>query len=385
MPRYNSVFLQLPTYPQQILERKKAEVLQKGITLYDFGVGDPREAVPDFIPKALKEAVSGHFGYPSIVGDPLFRQTVADYVKRRFGVELDPERQILPCSGSKEAVFHAPLLVIDPKAPDRTVLFPDPGYPAYCRGALFAGGEAIPVPLTGDFVFRPWELSEEILKKTRLLWLNTPHNPSGAVTSLSDLKRIAALCRKYDILCISDECYADVYTDDPPHSMLECGFENILVFHSLSKRSGMTGYRSAFIAGDPEIIEQYRRLRTNFGVAPQSFVNAAAVAAWSDDSHASARREIFREKKRLFIDFFTEQGWEFTGADASLYLWLKTPEGQSPVEMSEELLSVGVVVSPGCYYALTDAGDQHIRLAMVPDLESCKEAIAQWAALLEKK
>ena len=198
MPRLNPIFDQLTTYPQQALNERKAQVKLAGKKIYDFGIGDPIEPAPEFIRQALRDAVKPHCGYPKVAGSVEVRKSICDYIQRRFALTMDLEKHVLPLSGAKEGVFHMPLLVIDPNAEDRTVVFPDPGYPAYHRGALFAGGISHPVALGGDYIFRPWELDEEILKKTRLLWLNSPHNPSGVVMSLDDLQRVADLCRKYE-------------------------------------------------------------------------------------------------------------------------------------------------------------------------------------------
>ncbi len=290
MPRFNPILEQLRTYPAVAIDQRKAELLAEGRTVFDFGKGDPEELPPEAARAALIQAVAPRMPYPQVLGSNAVRRAIADYMVRRFGVVLDPDTQIVPTSGSKEAVFHMPLLVIDRDAPDRGVVFPDPGYPAYQRGALFAGGEAIATRLSGDHILRPWTLPSDVLDRTRMIWLNSPHNPSGAVMSLDELKRAADFCRARDILLVSDETYADVYHSTPPHSLLECGTDGVLVLHSLSKRSGMTGYRSGFVAGDPAIMKRLRTLRTNPGVVPSDFVNSAAVAAWSDDQHAEERR-----------------------------------------------------------------------------------------------
>ena len=371
MPRFNPILDQLATYPQQALNQQKAKVRAAGITMYDFGVGDPNEPVPEFILKALKDAVVPHSSYPSVLGPQKLRDAVVDYVCRRFGVELDASQHILPVSGTKEAVFHLPQLIIDPDADDRTVIFPDPGYPVCYRGALFAGGNPVAIPLDGDYIFRPWELPPELLRSCRLLWINSPHNPSGAVMSLEDLQRTADVCREYDIILVSDECYADLYTTDPPHSILECGLENVLALHSLSKRSGMTGYRAGFVAGDPKLIARFKTYRANPGLVPQDFVNAAATAAWGDDAHTAERRAIFAEKKQVLQTCFENLGFEMLGQDASIYLWIRLPEGWSADAVASGLLERGVVVSPGRFFALTEAGQGYIRLAMVPSVDDC--------------
>ena len=380
MPRYNPILSQLGVYHQQKSEERKAAILAKGKRLLDFSVGDPIDPVPEFIRQGLKDAIPANCRYPKVRGKLEVRQSVVDYVSRRFDVQLDSERHVLPVSGSKEVVFHLPQILIDPKASDRKVIFPDPGYPVCERGALFAGGEPIAIPLSGDFVFRPWELDPGLLRQTRLLWINSPHNPSGAVMSLDDLHRTAEVCRKYDILLASDECYADVYSPnvEPPHSILECGLENVLALFSLSKRSGMTGYRSGFVAGDPEVIAQFTKYRSNPGVVPQSFVNEAASLAWADDAHVAERRMRFARKKDLFVDFFDRIGWETIGRDASLYLWIKVPEGITAQEWVLRLIDEGLVVSSGDMFSCSNAGDGYLRIAMVPSLNDCKEAIRLW-------
>jgi succinyldiaminopimelate transaminase len=381
MPRLNPIFDHLKTYPQQALNERKNQLKTAGKKIYDFGIGDPIEPAPEFIRQALRDAVQHRCGYPKVAGSPSIRKAICEYIQRRFDLTLDPEQHVLPLSGAKEGVFHMPLLVIDPNVEDRIVVFPDPGYPAYHRGALFAGGISYPVALQDDYIFRPWELDEDVLKKTRLMWLNSPHNPSGVVMGLDDLQRIADLCRKYDILCVSDETYADIYDNEPPASILETGLENVLVIHSLSKRSGMTGYRSGFVAGDPFWIQKLYTLRANPGLVPQTFINAAAEVAWQDDEHVAQRRARFRTKKEIFLKFFDEQGWNVLGRHATLYLWLRVPNGDSGRDYALRLLEEGIVVSPGNMFSIANNGGEYIRLAMVPSLEECKETVDLWRNL----
>ena len=381
MPRYNPLLTQLRTYPAVLLEQLKEEVRASGKRLFDFSVGDPEEPCPSFIAEAMVANISDKIPYPSVSGRASVRTAIADYMERRFGVRLDPASQIIPTAGSKEAVFHAPLLHIDPYADDRVVIFPDPGYPAYQRGALFAGGEAVGVVLDGDFVFRPWTLPADLLRRTRLMWLNSPHNPSGALMSLDDLKRTADLCREYDIVCINDETYADIYQDVVPHSLLEAGVEGMLVLHSLSKRSGMTGHRSGFLAGDAGLIGKLKGLRSNPGLVPQDFINAAAEVAWQDDAHVADRRRIFSEKKALFVDFFKEVGLPVVGSEATIYLWIRVPDGETDETWAAKLLHHGIVVSPGRMFGVAGGGEGFVRVALVPSMEVCREAIALWRGL----
>jgi acetylornithine aminotransferase len=379
MPRLNPTLTSLKTYPAVELERRKAAVLAQGKRLFDFSVGDPTEPTPAFIRDALKAGVAPRCGYPSVRGGRPVREAIAGYLQRRFGVTVDPATQVLPTSGSKEAVFHLPLLVIDPQADDRGVAFPDPGYPAYQRGVLFAGGEAVPVPLAGDHVFRPWELPADVVSRLRMVWINTPHNPSGAVTSLDDLKRAADFCRAHDIVLVSDESYADVWLScAPPPSLLQAGVEGVLVLHSLSKRSGMTGYRSGFLAGDPALVAQLAKLRSNPGLVPQAFVNAAATVAWSDDAHVAERRALFAAKQALLRAHFARLGLEVVGSEAGLYVWVRTPAGRGDEDWALELLEHGIVVSPGPMFSVCGGGQGFVRLALVPSIAEIEAAIEAW-------
>ncbi len=382
MARLNPIFEQLSSYPIVELERRKARLRAAGKRLFDFGTGDPVEPTPAFIRQALVDAVLPSCPYPSVRGRPAVRQAVATYLQRRFGVAVDPDRSVLPTSGSKEAVFHLPQLVIDAAAPDKVVVFPDPGYPVYHRGALFAGAESHAVKLDGDHIFRPWLLPDALLDRTRLIWLNSPHNPSGAITPLADLQRAADLCRARGILLVNDESYADIYQDQRPHSLLETGLDHVLVLHSLSKRSGMTGYRSGFVAGDPTLVPRLAELRSNPGLAPQDFVNAAACAAWSDDDHVADRRAIFLAKKALLCAFFDEVGIEVRGSEATIYLWLAAPAGETDETWAAKLLEAGIVVSPGRIFGVAGGGEGFVRVALVPSLEEIRAAIEAWRTLL---
>mgnify|MGYP001559663948 CR=1 FL=1 len=380
--RLNPLLGRLPSYPTVVLDQKKAELLAHGKPVFDFGTGDPTEPTPAFIRDEVGRNIPENCRYPSVVGQAPVRQAFSRWAQRRLGVTLDADRQVLPTSGSKEVVFHLPLLCVDPVAADRAVVFPDPGYSVYYRGAVFAGGEPVPQPLDGDFVQRPWTLSPEVLRRTRLLWINSPHNPTGAVMSEDDLRRTWEVCREHDILLASDECYSDTWFDRPPTSILQVATEGVLAVFSLSKRSGMTGYRTGIVAGDTQVMAALRDLRANPGLAPQDFVNAAAATAWDDDAHAEERRGIFAAKREVLLDFLRGAGLEVVASEASFYLWVRAPSGHDGLSYAERLLSVGIVVNPGSAFAVTGAGNHFVRLALVPDVETCREACRAWGAVL---
>ena len=382
MARLNPLLARLDAYPLVELTEKRKQVETRGIPLYDFGLGEPVDPTPDFIQDALRAAVRPMSRYPVVQGTPDLRRAVAAYLRRRFGVALDPDRQVVPTSGSKEAVFHLPLLVIDREAPDRAVVFPDPGYPAWQRGALFAGGDAVPIPLSGDFRFRPWELPADLLRRTRLLIVNSPHNPTGAVSTLEDLRRTWEVCREHDILLAADETYADIYDGEPPASVLQVATEGVVAIHTLSKRSSMAGYRTGFFAGDPAWIRRLVDFRANPGVAAQDFVNAAAAVAWDDDVTPRALARSYIERRRLIEGFLAEAGFEFVRSDATFYVWFKAPAPYDDVGYAARLLEAGIIAAPGRLFALTEAGRGWLRLAIMPDHEGCRKAVEVWRTLL---
>lgn len=381
--RVNPVLTALGAYPIAAVHEKVAQLRDQGRRVIDFSIGDPREPTPSFVRQALIDAVPVSSQYPLTAGLPELRHAVADYVLRRFGVAVDAETQVLATSGSKEAIFSAPLAFVDRGAGD-LVAYGTPGYPIYQRGARFAGAGVHEVVLTGDFVLRPAAIPDEVWERAAVVWTCTPHNPSGAVTDNANLAALLRSARAHDTWLFSDECYADVYEPvahpDGPGSLLqETGGDatGVLAFFSCSKRSGMTGYRSGAVVGDAEAIGALKKLRTATGTASPDFVQAAAVAAWSDDAHAAERREVFAAKRAVLRKAFESAGHRVVASTAGLYLWVEVGDD---LGVSERLLDAGVVVSPG--RAFGAGGEGHLRLALVPSLEECEAAVDVVAACL---
>lgn len=368
---------ELPEYPFARLDERRRELAARGVELFDFGTGDPLEPTPPFIREALRGSVPEVSQYPSVAGLKELRLAFCAWAARRHGVELDPESEVLPANGSKEAIFHAPLAFIHPSHPRRGIAFGTPGYPVYERGALFAGGEALPVKLERE---RGFLLSVSAVDpgKTRILWINYPHNPTGATATRQYLEETVEYCRVNDILLFSDECYNDIYSGEPPPSILEIAKEGVLAFISLSKRSGMTGYRSAMMAGDARLISALKRLRPSLGAATPEFVQRAAIAAWNDDVHVEERRGVFEEKRELFMRFFRQEGMDVLPTLASFYLWVKVPGGDDEA-YALKLLEEGIIVAPGRGFG--PGGEGFIRIALVPELQRCREAIERWKNL----
>lgn len=369
----NPILAALGGYPLAEIQMRARELREAGRPLIDFSIGDPREPTPQFIREALTSSVPEVSQYPTTAGLVELREAIAGYLNRRFGVEVDPATQIIPTTGSKEGIFHTPFAFVEPGA-GHGVVYGTPGYPVYERGARFAGAHLDPIHLSGDFVLRASDITDEVWERARLVWSCSPHNPTGSVTPADDMADLLERSRAEGALLLSDECYADVYEGDPPGSVLQVAGADLagtLAFCSCSKRSGMTGYRSGAIIGDAEAIAALVMLRSSAGVAPAEFVQAAAVAAWSDDGHAADRRAIFAAKRAVLRRAFEELGLPVVASTAALYLWVKVDDD---LAVTGRLLERGVVVSAG--RAFGPGGEGYIRLALVPTLEECEYAVS---------
>lgn len=385
----NPLLRQLGGYPLAAYQDLKAEMAADGTPLHDFSIGDPIEPTPAFIRDALVGGIPEISQYPTAAGLRELREAIAAWVQRRFGVRVDPDANVLPTAGSKEAVFHLPLALVDANGPRRAVIWGDPGYPVYERGQRFAGGTSDAISLTAaqDWRLELADLPGRRLDTACLAWVNYPHNPTGATADLDFYARSLAVARDRNLVLASDECYVDIYgegTPAPPSALQAAAaasspdapdLRNLLVAFSLSKRSGMTGYRSGALVGDPELIAQQRMLRPNIGTAAPEFVQRAAVAAWSDDRHVAVRRAVFNAKRAIMLDFLDEVGIRVSGSAATFYVWFAAP-GEDDMAYAQALLRQRVIVSPG--RAFGPAGTGWLRLALVPSVEGCKEAVAIW-------
>jgi acetylornithine aminotransferase len=341
-----------------------------GVDVIDFGIGEPREETPGFIRRALADAIEPMSTYPTAVGLPELRAAIAAWTARRFGAALDPDTEVLPTLGSKEAIFHL-AQVVGPGV----VAVTTPGYPVAERGALFAGSTVVDAPLVAGHGFLP-DLEALPLDELSILWLNYPNNPTAATAPLEFYERAAALAREHDFVLASDEAYSELFfAGEPPVSALQVGdLHNVLVLNTLSKRSSMPGYRSGFAAGDPELVAALKRYRPNVGVAPQEFVQRAAIAAWGDEDHVTAVREVYRAKRDIVLPALEGAGLRSAGGDASFFLWLAAPPGAVGA-----LIDQGIVVAPGEYFGA--AGEGYVRVALVPTLAECERAAERIAAL----
>ncbi|MGH3440644.1 MAG: succinyldiaminopimelate transaminase [Nitriliruptorales bacterium] len=381
----NPALDELGDYPLAPLQELAEQLRADGDPVHDFSIGDPDEPTPSFIREALVEGLGPTSRYPTAAGLGDLRVAIAGWLERRHGVSVDPDVHILPSAGSKEAIFHLPLAVIDPHGPRRHVLWGDPGYPVYERGAQFAGGVSDPVTLQaeGSWRLELGDLPAERRRRASIAWVNYPHNPTGATADRDYYRRQLEAARGDDVLLCSDECYQEIWFDEPPASLLEAAapdFTGAVAFVSLSKRSGMTGYRSGAMVGDPEVIRRLRLLRPNIGTASPNFVQVASAAAWNDQSHVDERRATFGRKRDILLGFLKEAGIEVSGSEATFYVWFRAPGGDDRAYV-QALLRERVIASPGRTFGAGGTG--WVRLALVPTAEECERAVTRWAAAIE--
>jgi N-succinyldiaminopimelate aminotransferase len=368
------------TYPFVRLNDAAAERRARGLEVIDLGMGDPREPTDPAILQALRDGVRERMGYPAAVGLPELRQAVAAWVGRRFAVTLDPETQVIPTLGSKEAIFSFAQVVLDAAGGRDTVVVTEPGYPVPGRGAAFIGARVVELPLREENGFLPdvEAVSDDLWKRTAVLWLNSPNNPAGSVASLGFLERLAGLAREHGFVLASDEAYSELWFDQAPPSALELDdLTGVVAFNTLSKRSSMTGFRSGFVAGDAELIAALKRFRPNVGTAPQEFVQRASVVAWRDEEHVARARDAYRRKRALLLDVLGRKGLRDAGGPTTMYLWIAVPAGETSESHAADLLDHGVLVTPGSY--LGPSGEGYVRYALVPTEDECTRA----AAILE--
>src|SRR3954453_12893215 len=363
------VLAELAQYPFTRLDDWKADATARGIELIDFGMGDPREVTPAFIRQALVDGIEPVSSYPRATGLPELRGAIADWIGTRFDVRVDPDREIVPTLGSKEAIFSFAQIAFGDK---RVAAIPEPAYPVYERGALFAGGSVTTVPLSEENGWLPDLDAFDGWDEIALFWVCYPNNPTGAVAPLSFYEELAERAREHGFLVCSDEAYSELWFDEPPVSAAQVADRsNVVVFNTLSKRSSMTGYRSGFVCAPPEIVTALRAFRPTVGTAPQEFVQRASVAAWNDDAHVDEIRALYRRKRDTLLPVLLDKGLRLSASTATFYLWLEVGESEA---FARRLLEHGIVVAPGSFFG--PAGEGYARFALVPTEAECERAAA---------
>jgi LL-diaminopimelate aminotransferase len=362
----------IPPYLFAELERKIAEKKAAGVDVISLGIGDPDTPTPQLVVDALCEAARdpGTHQYPSNRGRKEFREAVARFYERRFGVELDPETEIIPALGAKECIFNLNLAFLDP---GDAALAADPGYPVYTGGPLLAGADPVLMPLLPERGFAPdlQAISPADRERARLLYLNYPNNPTGAVVPDGLFEETVAFAREHDILVVHDASYTETTYDGyvAPSFLQTPGAKDVGVeVFSLSKGYNMTGWRAAAIVGNAEAIEAYWRLKTNIDSGMFDAVQLAAAAALDrGDDEAKRMCEIYQRRRDLVCDALREIGVDVTPPKGTIYVWAPVPEGYTSASYCEHVLEESaVVISPGGAYGPNGEGFFRISLT-VPD------------------
>jgi len=370
---------QLPPYLFAEIDRKKKEMRQKGMDLIDLGVGDPDLPTPKAIVERLKAAAedSKNHRYPSYEGMIEFRKAIAKWYERRFGVHLDPEREVLSLIGSKEGIAHIPLAFVDP---GDYVLVPSPGYPVYNVATLFAGGIPYFLPLRKERGFLP-DLSEvpsSVAEKARLLFINYPNNPTAAVAERPFYEEVIAFANRYGVIVCHDAAYSEMAFDGfRPLSFLEVkGAKDVgIEFHSLSKTFNMTGWRIGFAVGHPEIIAGLGKVKTNIDSGLFQAIQEAGIEALHHfDTPLPKMIETYERRRDVMVSGLREIGLALERPKATFYLWVEVPRGYTSARFATLLLEkAGIVVTPGNGFG--EAGEGFVRMALTVDETRLREAV----------
>ena len=369
----------LPAYLFVEIDRAKKKALEEGRDIIDLGVGDPDQPTPRFIIDALKKAVDDPktHRYALDQGLPELRRAFAKWYQARFGIELDPETEVLPLIGSKEGIAHMPLAFINP---GDMVLVPDPCYPPYKSGTIFAGGEIIPVPLLESRHFLPnlRSINHHLLHKAKMIFLSYPNNPTGAVATGGFFDEVVAFASKHNIIVCHDAAYSEITFDGyRSPSILESkdAKELVIEFHSLSKTFNMTGWRVGFACGNARLIAGLARIKSNVDSGIFTAIQRAAIAALENyNRHIDPLNSIYQARRDILVDGLNSIGWNVSRPKATFYVWAKVKARFTSSILAKELLDkCGIIVTPGNGFG--EHGEGYIRMALTVDKSRLREAV----------
>lgn len=395
----NSDLNQLHPYPFE-----KIRSLLKGVTpanqpAVSLAIGEPKHPTPEFIHQAVIEHLKGLATYPLTKGDANLRQAISAWLTQRFQLptdSIDPEQQVLPVNGTREALFAFAQAIVD-RNDKPAILMPNPFYQIYEGAAFLAGAEPVYLNCTEEHGFIPDfdAVSPELWERCQLLYICTPGNPTGAVMSIAQLQKLINLAQQYNFVIASDECYSELYFDEnqPPVGLLQAAaqmgnsaYKHCVVFHSLSKRSNAPGMRSGFIAGDAEILAKFLLYRTYHGCAMPPPFQAASVVAWQDETHVRTNRDQYRAKFAAILEILSPV-MDVKKPDAGFYLWPVTPIDDQ-LFTKELVARANVHIVPGSYLsreiAAGNPGRNRVRMALVATQEECIEAAQRIRHVIEQ-
>ena len=384
----NPLLQRLQPYPFERLKQLFSTVTPSAkYPPISLGIGEPRHATPQLVLEALAASTEALSSYPATAGLPALRQSCANWVQRRYGLALNPDNQILPINGSREALFAFAQTVVDGSKTGATVVCPNPFYQIYEGAALLAGAQAFYAPSDPALNFNvDWgKVPEAVWENTQLLFVCSPGNPTGSVMPLADWKTLFELSDRYGFVIASDECYSEIYfREEAPLGGLEASYKlgrtdykNLVAFTSLSKRSNVPGMRSGFVSGDANLLKQFLLYRTYHGSAMSGMVQAASIAAWDDEAHVVANRDMYRQKFAAVTPLLAKV-LDVKLPDAGFYLWAAVPGGDDQAFARDLLAQYNVTVLPGSFLARESQGFNpgagRIRMALVAETQECMQA-----------
>ena len=359
---------ELPPYLFVGISKAIAKKKEQGIDVISFGIGDPDIPTPNKVLDRLKKASDNpaHHKYPESEGLPEFRQAVSNFYKNRFNVDLDFGTEIINLIGAKEGIAHAPLCFIDPG--DKAIV-PNPAYPVYEIGTMFAGGETVFIDLLekNDFLVDFTSIDTKLAKEAKMMWINYPNNPTGAIANLDFFKEAVEFCKEFDIALMHDACYTEVTFDGyiAPSILQVPGAMDICIeFHSLSKTANMTGWRVGSAAGNPDLINALMRVKSNIDSGLSQAIQEMGIEALSlSKDWINQNNDIYKKRRDKVVSTLNEIGLDANAPKATLYIWTKVPEGFTSASFTEKLLEeANVVVTPGNGYG--KAGEGYVRLSL---------------------
>lgn len=370
---------QIPPYLFAEIDRKIAEAKAKGIDIISLGIGDPDKPTLQPVVDAMHKAIDNHknHDYPPYNGTEGFRKGACEWMKKRFGVELNPDTEMLANIGSKEAIAHVFFAYVDKG--DYT-LVPDPGYPVYHNATIFAGGTPYEMPLLEENGYLPDfdKIPADVAKKAKLMFLNYPNNPTSATADLDFWKKAVDFCKKYDILLCSDMAYSEMTFDGykaPSVLQVEGAKDVAIEFYSHSKSYNMTGWRVGFVCGNADAVKALGTIKNNIDSGTFKAIQEAATAAFTvDEKYINDLNKMYQERRDAAEEGFRELGWDIKPSKATFYLWLPVPHGMTSEEFVTAMLEKAhVVVPPGNGYG--KYGEGYFRVALTKDVETIKECI----------
>lgn len=373
---------QLPPYLFARIEKTIEKAKSEGVDVISLGIGDPDRPTPGHIIDKLCEQAHNpeNHRYPSSVGMLKYREAVAQYYKERFGVGLDPKNEVVTLIGSKEGIAHISLCYLDP---GDIALIPDPGYPVYGIGALLAGAESYTMPLKAENGFLPDldAIPVNIAQRAKMMFVNYPNNPTGAIANDDFYKKLIEFARKYDVIVCHDAAYQEIAFDGyrPPSFLEYPGAKDVgIEFGSLSKSFNMTGWRIAWAVGNPSVVEALGRIKSNVDSGAFQAVQYAGIAALSGPQDCPAEMsEVYKERAKIVIDGLNSMGWNLEMPKATIYVWVPLPKGYTSISFAEMVFEkTGVVITPGNGYG--KYGEGFFRIALTVEKERMEEAIERF-------